>query len=48
MFHLHHHRGSNSWFADPETEIRLRKEFLGICNMDQDAVKKEVNIWKRG
>jgi len=48
MFHLPHHRGTNSWFADPETEISLRKEFLRICSMDQAALKNEVNLWKRG
>lgn len=45
MFHLPHDRRENSWFADKNNEISLRKEFLRICKMDQVALKAEVLSW---
>jgi GT2 family glycosyltransferase len=32
LFHLWHQRGQNSWFANRETEIRNKREFLKTCS----------------
>ena len=38
LFHLWHPRKSNSWFANEETELRNRKEFLHTCKSDRESL----------
>ncbi|MBE0674324.1 MAG: hypothetical protein IH591_06650 [Bacteroidales bacterium] len=38
LFHLWHPRRYNSWFANKETELRNRKEFLHTCKSDRESL----------
>jgi predicted glycosyltransferase involved in capsule biosynthesis len=35
LYHLWHPRKSNSWYANPQTELKNRQEFLRTCRSDR-------------
>ncbi len=42
LYHLHHPRMENSWFASQELELRNRQELIKICRMTTNQVYKYI------
>lgn len=47
LFHLHHPRGTNSWFASKDLEYKNRKEMLNVCRMYDDELLEYIGTWNK-
>ena len=45
LFHLFHPRNKNSHYKDEEAEIKSRQEFLKVCGMNSEGLKKNNKIY---
>ena len=45
MYHLWHPRYLNSRFADQQSEINAKKEFLKVCGMTADELRNYIMSW---
>lgn len=45
LFHLFHPRNKNSYYKDEEAEIKSRQEFLKVCGMNSEGLKKNNKIY---
>ncbi|MCK9414968.1 MAG: galactosyltransferase-related protein, partial [Prolixibacteraceae bacterium] len=45
LFHLYHPRKENSWYGNNQIEYKNRHEFLKVCSMSKDELKKYIETW---
>jgi len=45
LYHLHHPRGKNSWFASKDLELNNKKEYLTICKQNKNQLAKSIQKW---
>jgi hypothetical protein len=45
VFHLHHQRGTHSYFFNYDEVLNSYREFMKVCNMDKDQLTNYIAEW---
>ena len=45
LFHLHHPRLKNSWYASNILELKNKQELINICRMNNAGLANYISSW---
>ena len=47
LFHLHHARGTHSWYFDQQEEVNSHREYIKVCNMNKEELENYIATWEK-